>query len=101
MSNVVQFKARSNDLDEVLQVLDIAYGKMSDLQAEIDQLEEATQTLQDTYDVELKALAHRLGGMENVPVDYLLYTTLNSEIIEAIDKGLWKEETGNINHETT
>ena len=100
MSNVVQFKARSAALEEVIEILDIAYEKMANLQAELDQLEEAAENLQVTYDREIKAMSHRLGGMANMPVDYLLYTTLDSEVIQEIERQLWKE-TGSQNTHTS
>ena len=99
MSNVVQFKPRDSHLEEVIEVLDIAYEKMANLQAELDKLEEAAENLQESYDRELKAMATRLGGMEHCPVDYLLYTTLDSDVIQTIEEKLWKE-TGSPNTHT-
>lgn len=91
MSNVIQFKARSADLEEVIQLLDVAYGKLNSLQEELSRLEDAVSSLQEVYDNELKALGHRLGGIENCPVDYLMYTTLDSEVLKTIEEKLWKE----------
>jgi len=99
MGKVVQFKARSAALEEVIEILDIAYEKMANLQAELDTLEEAADNLQETYDREIKAMANRLGGMSNMPVDYLLYTTLDSEVIQEIERQLWNE-TGSQNTHT-
>ena len=91
MNNVIQFKQRSDDLEAVIELLDVAYGKLSSLQDDLVRLEEATSSLQQVYDNELKALAHRLGGIENCPVDYLIYTTLDSEVLKTIEEKLWKE----------
>lgn len=99
MSNVVQFKARSAALEEVIEVMDIAYEKLATLQMEIDSLQDAADGLQEAYDRELKAMAHRLGGIEHCPVDYLLYTTLDSDVIKTIEEKLWKE-TGSPNTHT-
>ena len=103
MGTVVQFKARDTHLEEVIEVLDIAYEKMANLQAELDQLEEAAENLQATYDREIKAMSHRLGGMANMPVDYLLYTTLDSDVIQEIERQLWGDsiQSQNMREDTT
>ena len=99
MSNVIQFKQRDTHLEECIEVLDIAYEKMASLQMELESLEESAGNLQASYDRELKALAHRLGGIEHCPVDYLLYTTLDTDVIRTIEEKLWKE-TGSQNTHT-
>lgn len=99
MGNLVQFKQRADNLEEVIKLLDIAYGKLAELQKEFEQLEASTERLQNVYDTELKALAHRLGGIENCPVDYLLYTTLDSDVLKTIEEKLWKE-IGSLNTHT-
>lgn len=91
MSSVIRFKPRSQNLEECIEVMDVVYDKLSSLQEELSRLQDAADNLQDAYDDELNALAHRLGGIENCPVDYLMYTTLDTEIIKTIEEKLCKE----------
>ena len=97
--SILKFKPRDTHLEQCIEVLDIAYEKMASLQMELDELERAAENLQESYDRELKAMAHRLGGIENCPVDYLMYTTLDSDVIKTIEEKLWKE-TGSQNTAT-
>lgn len=93
MSNVIKFPVRNARLEEIMEVMDVAYNKMASVNTELSTLEDTTHDLQHLFDSEIKALAHRLGGMGNVPVDYLLYTTLDSEIIDLVQKQMgdqWK-----------
>lgn len=91
MGKVIQFKPKSEDLDATIELLDLAYGKMQAVQDELNKLEEATDRLQELYDEQLKTLAHRLGGIQHCPLDYLLYTSLDSETLKAMEEKLWKE----------
>lgn len=90
---IIEFPVRNENLDELIKALDIAFDALASVSSQLDLLEQKAKNLQDIYDREVQALAHRLGGLENVPVEYLLYTSLDTEILEVMEKLQWKETT--------
>ena len=83
----VQLDERKAELEEVYDNLNRAF-------ALVDKIEEKAASLEAEYNIYLRRYAHALGGVENVEVGYLEYS---SGVGVDVDKGTivftpWSEE---------
>lgn len=78
MSNVHQFpedKALQTNLDERRAELDDLYDNLNRAFALVNKIEEKAAALEAEYNIYLRRYAHALGGVENVEVGYLDYSS--------------------------
>ena len=68
-------KALENLLDERKADLDDLYESLSKAFELVDKIEEKTAALEAEYNIYLRRYAHALGGIENVAVGYLEYSS--------------------------
>ena len=83
----VQLDERKAELEEVYDNLNRAF-------ALVDKIEEKAASLEAEYNIYLRRYAHALGGVENVEVGYLEYS---SGVVIDVDEGTivftpWSEE---------
>lgn len=90
---IVKFPVRDEALDEMMYALDKAFSAIAELSASLDEIEAKALNLQEAFDSRVQALAHRLGGLEHVPLEYLLYTSLDEQIVDVMEKMQWTETT--------
>ena len=67
-SLVLQLAERREGLEEIYNALNKAQGL-------VDKLEEQTAALEAEYNIYLRRYSHAVGGIENVEVGYLEYST--------------------------
>lgn len=90
---VVKFPTKDDNLEELIPLLDKAFSAIVEMSEHLEKLEASALELQQLFDEKVSALAHRLGGIENVPVEYLIYTSLDDKVIEAMERLQCKETT--------
>ena len=75
---ILQFpenKALRANLDQKKEELDQCYDALNRLHALTDQIENDAADLEAEYNLYLRRYAHALGGVENVEVGYLEYSS--------------------------
>jgi len=78
MSNVHKFpegKALQSNLDQKCIELEELYDNLNRAFALVDKIEEKAATLEAEYNIYLRRYAHAVGGIENVEVGYLEYSS--------------------------
>jgi len=76
--NILKFpedKSIESQLDERKAELDELYENLSKAFALVDKIEEKAATLEAEYNIFLRRYAHAVGGIENVEVGYLEYSS--------------------------
>ena len=68
-------KSIQNQLDERKAELDELYENLNKAFALVDKIEEKAASLEAEYNIYLRRCAHALGGVENVEVGYLDYSS--------------------------
>ena len=68
-------KSIQNQLDERKAELDELYDNLNKAFALVDKIEEKAATLEAEYNIYLRRYANALGGVENVEVGYLDYSS--------------------------
>ncbi len=68
-------KSIQHQLDERKAELDELYDNLNKAFALVDKIEEKAATLEAEYNIYLRRYAHALGGVENVAVKYLDYSS--------------------------
>lgn len=72
MSNVIPMFGRKQDLEDMKAALEVAYTFLEKAQNEMDNVLEATDQLQETYDSHMKVYVERVG-LDNVEIGLLEY----------------------------
>ena len=88
---IVKFPTKDDNLEDLIPLLDKTFDAIVEMSTHLEELEAKALELQQLFDEKVSALAHRLGGLENVPVEYLIYTSLDDKVIETLEKLQWKE----------
>ena len=76
--NILKFpedKSIESQLDERKAELDDLYENLNKAFALVDKIEEKAASLEAEYNIYLRRYAHALGGIENVEVGYLEYSS--------------------------